>query len=203
MHTQSLVKEVLYNYPVKVYLAGFVGDTVGLGNNGWEFSMVQKHDYYSADFVLQLALKHSGLQQYALSSPVKINFNSIESFVRGMERPDFCFNIQYVAPEIHTRTVILNKGFSLSDFIPTDVCPQLGELGSLRDVKFFKPANVELKDFIVQPEDVPQLLDMLLNAQKPLIKEIKQREQSRKNFDNLNNVKPAHQVQAQIISLAG
>lgn len=71
-------------------------------------------------------------------------------------------------------------------------------------MKFFKVANATAKDLIVHPDQVPELLEVILKCQAGTQKDIRKRDQSRSNYEKYgeHGVKPAHEVQAQIITLA-
>lgn len=97
----------------------------------------------------------------------------------------------------------------VEQFMPISSIPEeRTQEESIRDFKFFKVANNSVKDLIVLPEQVPDLLDAILKVQKPTQQEIKKRIESRVNFKayrdgEMFSAKPSHTVQAQIITLTG
>lgn len=213
MHTPSSVKELLYSLPVEVEFAGFVSNTLTLARSGWDLSMQQDLTGRYSDPILRLAMRHEGAKLYAISSEVHLHYaemmgarsNAIEyaKFLANLR-----FSIQYVSSEIRFFSVSVgHRGVSFSSsFQAIDPYPQERVEESISDFKFFKVSNPTIKDIIVSPEQVPELLEMVLRAQGPMVDQIRMRERSRQNTqwarENMQDVKPAHSVQAQIITLA-
>ncbi len=206
MRMQNLDME-LYSLPVKIFLAGFESTTLQLAKNGWEFSMRQGLSPYRGDYELQLVIRHSGTGLAGMSAPMRLErtWSDAGNMLRLLETG---FHMQYLNSDVKYRMETSQIHSFVSSFEAVDVFPQERELGevSIHEFKFFKVASPNLKDIIVCPELVPELLDMVLKAQSPKMKEIQARERSRANTqwarENIGSVKPAHQVQAQLITLA-
>lgn len=218
MHMQSLgegVKSVLRSLPIKVEFAGFESNTLKLAKAGWDLSMQQEVDPRYGDYRMRLAMRFGDRNNamYAISNSISMDWEHKRAhvdpnyFVQLVE--SLGFSIQVMRPEISFRHIMAERGTGLSfaqSFMPIDAVPQREEESSIRDFKFFKIANPSVKDLIVDPSDVPELLDAVLKAQRPLLEKIKKRERSRDNELWVREgmpVKPMHTVQAQIISLAG
>lgn len=212
MHTPQLEKELLYSLPIKVIFAGFQSDTLALARAGWDLSMRQGHSVCTAEYELQLALRHDGAKLYAISHQIRIPHEQLYACMSNRENfhvfvSNQIFHIQAVAPGIQFHCIPMTTGLGFKEsFRPVDPFPQERETIDLRDFKFFKVGNPSLKEIVVDPEQVPELLELVLKAQGPTMQEIKRREQSRANTawvrENMGSTKPAHQVQAQIITLA-
>lgn len=207
--TQKLGKELLHSLPVMVTFAGFKSDTLTLAKEGWDLSMRQSAEY---DFELTLAIRHERANLHGISAPLSFrreeafrSFSDMHLYAEFLAQA--CFRIVCVAPEIQFRIMPVNGPVTWAgDFSAIDPFPQERHEASIKDFKFFKVSNPTLKDIIVSPEQVPELLDLVMKAQKPTQEAIKARMRSRENTEwvrsNMHGVKPAHHVQAQIITLA-
>lgn len=220
MPTHQSAKELLQSLPVKVRFAGFESDTYTLARNGWELSMQQLNEAYSAGMSIRLAMKHENCDMYAIASPLQIPYGEV---ARSMFDPGFMsqfvqqmgFDIMYVGGDIRFKIFPERHGAAMTfrdSFMPIDATPQRTEEVSIRDFKFFKVANPSLQDILLLPEQVPEALNWILKAQEQAQEEIRKRKSSRENYrryqegfmlDGVGNVKPSHEVQAQIITLAG
>lgn len=218
MPTLQLGKEALLSVPFKVRFAGFESDTFSLGKNGWELSMQQFESPSAAAFQMRLAMRLESAGLYAISHPLHIDYQQV---VRSVHEPSFMmqlvsklgFDVMHVGSDFRFKIFperhLSAKSFKDS-FLPVDVSPQSEEV-SIRDFKFFKVFNPELKDIILLPEQLPEVLNMVLKTQSQAQDEIRKREQSRRNLSrfkegevigSVSNVKPMHSVAAQIITLA-
>lgn len=219
MPMQSLEEELqrtLINYPFKVRFAGFESDTRTLASQGWELSVRQQFDMRFGRPEMQLAM-HIGPDRggmYAISRPSNVDYHKMfwggRMFEQLREFAEIGFDIMCMSSDIFFRVPVRESvGISFKDsFMPMDANPSFRSMEevSIKDFKFFRTANVESKDLIVDPNDVPQLLEMVLKAQSKVQKEIDKRERSRKNEEAYRSgemfAKPAHKVEAQIITLA-
>ncbi len=207
-------KEVLTSFPIKIEMAGFMSDTQTLSRSGWDFSVEQYMNHYG--YILRLAMRHRGLGQYAITEEfdaTRFVYNTYGGVSMGDYRymdelRNMVLRVRHIAPEIQFQRVKERGRYDLmaQRFEPVDMAPQMSYLTeNISDFKFFRTANPELKDIIVSPDQVPELMDMILKAQKPTQDEIRERNRSRANFDKYGpnaNTKPAHEVQCQIITLA-
>jgi hypothetical protein len=205
---QSLEREILHSLPIDVVFAGFKGNTLSLARAGWDLSMRQQSNLWGA-YEMQLVMRHDGARLYALSSPIELEYGRLGSCLNDPVRyaellSQLHFSIACIAPQIEFHVMPVRGNMFASEFKAIDPFPQeRTEKISVKDFKFFKVANPSIKDIIVSPDQVPELLDMVLKAQKETISKVKARERSRENMHAYRDVKPAHQVQAQLITLAG
>lgn len=216
MHTQSSDKELLYSIPIEVEFAGFRSDTLKLALAGWDLSMQQIMDPREYGPSLRLALRHEGAKLYALSDNHRLEYGQVHAARRNVvEYAQFlsqmCFRISYCAPDIRFASVAMRYSGSAasfgSSFNAIDPFPQERTVEeSIKDFKFFKIANPSIKDIIVSPDQVPELLDLVLRTQKITLDQVRAREKSRANTEwvrgEMSGTKPAHKVQMQIITLA-
>lgn len=207
-------KELLHQMPVEVHFAGFKSDTYSLGQAGWDLSLNQQLSPSSARMGVQLAMRHGDRENalYALSHHVEVPYEAIMRGRMGFEgmvqffRSIF-FNIMHVAPGFRFQVMPIRGSFS-ANFSAFDPTPQQIVEEDIRDFKFFKTGTTEMKDLIVSPEQVPELLDVILKIQGKGQNDIRARARSRENFQayqsgEMFETKPARTVQAQIITLAG
>lgn len=213
MHTQNLAG-VLRSLPVEVRFAGFKSTTLALAQAGWDLSMQQTLDFRWGEPSLQLAMRfvdRAGAGMYAISRPMELEYG----FLREAQHADehrligmmaqMGFEIMHMGPQIKFCVQpVYSRGVSFaSSFEPIDARPQYVE-EDIRDFKFFKVAKPTVKDLIVDPRDVPELLELVLKAQKPMLDKVRRREKSRSNEEWMRNgfeAMPRHEVQAQIITL--
>lgn len=214
MPTLNSAKDFLYNAPVEVYFAGFKSDTFTLGRSGWDLSLQEGWSPRGPDYELRLALRHEGARLYAITNSINLRASELYSAATEKLRTyqhlvSIPFHVQVIGNSIEFRHVqsIMSSGLMRDSFQPINSVPEMGELTeNIRDFKFFKTINPTMKDIVVDPSQVPELLDMILKVQRPTQEQIRKREKSRENLEWMRNgfeVKPAHQVQAQIITLAG
>ena len=207
MQWQKSVQEIILSHPIEVHFAGFVSDTFKLSRQGWGLAVEQQVDMYRVGYHARLALKHEGAGLYGVTHsielPRQVMLSDME-FYKSYFRSVY-FQVACMAPRIEARVMQMpHVGFS--QFEPFDATPQREQVESIDKVRFFKTRNPDIKDIVVVPEMVPELMAMVLKAQEPMLDEVRKREKSRKNLERLREgyeVKPAHEVRAQIITLAG
>jgi hypothetical protein len=200
-------KELLYSLPIKVLFAGFNSTTIALGQSGWDLSMKQQLNL-NGDFELQLAMRMGDRANalYAISHPTIIRRHAYEQCKRDLVHYTNFFSHQYfeiahVSPGFQFKILpMMNATSFVNAFEPINPLPQERH-EDVRDMKFFKVAQATAKDLIVHPDQVPELLEVILKCQQSTQKEIKSRDRSRENAMNYG-AKPAHEVQAQILTLA-
>lgn len=223
MHTQSLeqnLKSLLYSLPIDVHFAGFRGDTLSLAKAGWDFSMRQGESFSRRGYELQVVLRHGTRDSalYALSAPLQIDYQEISRLMFEPQRlgqifRDRYFEIIHMSPEIRVQVIHAPSFMHFDEFQAVDPFPQMRgvtevQTFDIRDLKFFKVAPEEAKELVVDPKQVPELLDMILKMQMPEQEAIREREKSRRNWDNYqaqmnpNSLKQEREVRAQIITLA-
>lgn len=213
MHMQKLgvdLPKVLRNIPAEVRFAGFLSDTMTLANAGWDLSIRQQIDertYGRPELQLAMRFKTKYAEMYAITAPHPVKINDvIRAWTDGIDMiAKIGFDVIHMGPDIRFMVMPFRNAVGLfsDSFEPlrTDIYETVRE-EKISDFKFFKTAKPTVKDLIVDPKDVPELLDLVLKAQKPMLDKIKSRERSRENEDWLRGtLKPAHEVQAQIITL--
>jgi hypothetical protein len=212
MLTQQSVKDLLYSLPMPVEMAGFRSDTMALAKSGWDLSMKQHYNMYH-EYELQLAIRHGDMKYaiYGLSNPIILPHGETRRFFSSPFEyskffNEYGFNIGYMSNDIRVVAAAPMRGMSFSQFEPIDCIPQQRFLEeSIREIKFFKTVNHSVRDLIVSPDQVPELLDLVLRSQANTQENIRARERSRANFEAYKSgevFKPAHEVHAQIITLA-
>jgi len=207
-------ERIIQSYPFKIRFAGMSGDTLSLAAQGWSFAMNQNLDHRYGEVILHLALKHEGMGLYGMTNYISIDrgFHSPAMFMQTVTHyAERGFEVTHIAPGFricaYPSQIAVGRSFA-ETYLPIDPRPSYQEF-DLANLKFFTPANPKLQDIIVSPEQVPEMMKMILGAQKKTIGEIKQREQSRRNLEHMYMrdgsipIQPSHQIQAQIITLTG
>lgn len=201
----------IINHPMKVRMFGWESDTLELQHSGWQLSMKQDVQHNA----FQLALHHPHLKLFAISRHYDdFHFMQIARDPMYARKiiDHFVFDIEHLSSRIE---VILHEGAFDSirhplrrfwTFSPVDGEPQWERLErrqSLEDYMLFRPIN-HSKDIIVDPNDVPQLMEMILKAQSPQQEEIRQRQRSRENMAYVIDagLLPGHDIHAQIVTIA-
>ncbi len=214
-------KDLLLSPEIRVEFAGFESTTLRLARSGWDMSIEEELDYARGGKFMRLAMRHDGAKLYAVSAPLEIRINDIHrALTEGGYYYELLRNIgfviQHVSPNIVWNLHEMNRDAFVSRFNAMDPFPQRRvEEASIADFKFFKVSNPKVQDLIVDPKRVPELLDLILKCQEPTMKGVRARERSRANMDAYRDmmhgvspvgaaaIKPAHQVEAQIITIAG
>ncbi len=178
--------------------------------------MRQTHALNEDGLHMQLAMKFGDDEFnsiYAISNPLYFDYEDIykaHSSIDGFLQIVSCmgFDIMHVGRGDRIKFITVPSprlGSFASQFQPIDPMPQEHKEEGLNEFKFFKVAKPNIKDLIVDPKDVQELLDIVIKAQKPSIDAIKQRERSRANEFSMRaglQISPGREVQAQLISLA-
>lgn len=211
---EQRAKEILHSLPIPVRFFGFEGTTLSLAASGWELSMRQFNSHFGMEMQLAMKIGREFEEMFALSAPIRVDFGDLHRMTDNRHHyAEFLsrlyFEIQYVAPGFKFRIMpqMGNASSFLNSWQGVDARPQVREETEIdiRNFKFFKMANPSLKDIIVSPEQVPELMNMVLKAQEATMKEVRAREKSRENLqkfrEEMMDVKPAHRIQAQIITL--
>lgn len=202
--------------PIEVRFAGFTSTTLALANAGWDLSMKQNMDMREHRPEMQLAMRYkpfSGPGMFAISSPLRMDYGFARELMhKSAERvyegelmhalAKLGFDIIHMGNDVRFVVQPMRHqglGTFADSFHPIDPRPQYVE-ERLSDFKFFKVASPKIQDIIVNPRDVPELLELVLKAQKPMLDGVKRRERSR---ENEMEMRPAQEVMAQIITLAG
>jgi hypothetical protein len=222
---QNLETHVLKNYPIEVEFAGFRSNTMKLSQNGWDMSIREEYLMLDCAKLLQIAMRHTGLGIYGVSYPITIEMNEMyrhDHPVMGMNTPEILsrclFRIVRISSQIYVESnnsvLMLERTPAFANrFYPMNAMPTMERrLESIRDFKFFNAVNPDIKDIIVDPSRVTELLDLVLKCQLPEQEILKARERTRKNLEmyrsegshlNMNSLRPENQIQAQILTLTG
>lgn len=209
MSTQSLdgASNLVRSLPVRVRFAGFESDTLTLARAGWDLSMKQGYGFRSG-YEMQLVMRHGDKNKaiYCMSHPLNLDYGApgrafSDAMYYAKLMSEIGFDIAYAHSDISFRHMVpmSTASFLRDSFMPIDPRPQEVE-ESIKDFKFFKVAKPTVKDLIVAPEDVPELLNLVMKAQAPMLEKVRARERSRKNFEE-HILQPRHSVEAQIITL--
>lgn len=187
----------IVNPVFRTFWAGWRSDTVTLARNGWQISAEQAVDRFAIRFII----KHPNYHVYGISEMAELAYRDLRlnsqdfggnPFVMpGVELPfQLCSEliINYADPEaFHAR-------FDLIDAEPTIVTH---EPTSIEDMKLFPPQIVPVENqIIVDPHNVPKLLDIVLEHQSPQQKEIRERLRRQRRRDE----RMGRKIHAEIIS---
>lgn len=176
-------KEILFSFPVKVNMAGFVSDTLKLQANGWQIS-VEAHHLMSYDAMeLRVAFKHDGIKQVAMGICTFTGDHIMSTIGNPSAMIDWWraagIEINYIAPMIQVQ-VIPWRGIA-PQFMPIDARPEWGmsTMKSLDQLAVFKPIKSENFEIYINQKDEQEILDMLLAKQDSRQKEIRQNQKRR------------------------
>lgn len=194
----------MMNPPIRVEFAGLQGTTHSLGNKGWQLAVEEGFDPHSMQYMLRIAGYHPQLQLKIMSRPA-----GMDNILREAHSGDWQFwqhlppiQIMFVAKELYI-TIPCDR---MPQFQPVDHRPQLDWMDkrfSLRDICLFKPIQGETEIIVPEPS-IPNLLSLILEKQKPLQDEIRDRNRrrdAREEFYRENNIEPAKDVKIQVVSL--
>lgn len=212
----KLELQILQSYPVRVRFQGFESTTLQLAMSGWDLSVQEESFVHYGSHGVRLAMRHTGLRVYAISDMVTIGHREMydsmfseagRSVLFGEMMKNLGFDMVTMGSNIAIQ--MINEASPLaSRFNPMNPEPMLTTIQSLEEFRFFRTLSPDVKDIAVDPSKVPDLLDLVLKCQLPQQEAIRRRERSRENLDTyrrmgLENIKPLHEVRAQIITLAG
>ena len=203
--------ERIVNYPLRVHMLGWESNTRLLQRAGWELSVKQDMQF---NFI-QLAMQHRERKLVALSRHyAEFNFMRLAHDQPSAYRffDSFFFEIEYLASKMEI--VISEASIAgamrtanryYEGFYPIDAEPQYEILQrkKLEDFVHFRPIN-NAKNIIVDPNDVPQLMELILKAQSPVQAEIRKRQRQAENMAYVIDagLLPRHDIHAQIITVA-
>src|SRR5574343_740186 len=223
-HTaHDAIGTMMYNYPVPILFAGFKSDTVTLANNGWSISARISHSAYSATEMVTLALKYDtgspNSNIYMLTNEIALNvgdqytsyshrYHDISKWASNFLKSVPAFSVQCINSKIHLVRIPVVDFKGYDEFQPIDARPQREEIYDLSQIGWFKPINPNIKDVLIVEEDIPMVLDMILNAQKNQQEKIQEKRKQRENLKKYNELKngiytaPHEEVKLQIVGVA-
>lgn len=197
----------IVNPPLRVHMLGMEGTTQSMQHAGWSLSMRQ--DVYQRS--IQLSMRHEQMKLFALSRSMDLDYMQYSSRNHDNFYRHFVFVIDSVATKME---IVLHSSEFLSmrhpishfeGYSPVDATPQIERLQrrSIEDFMLFRPIN-NTKSVIVDPNDVPQLMEMILKAQQPQQEEIRKRQRQAENMAYVIDAGliPSQNIHAQIITVA-
>ncbi len=156
------------NRLAKIRFAGFESDTMTLQRNGWQIS-AQQDQYRDA---IRLALKHEPSRVYAVTNAVPY------WQIMRLESPDatshLCFEVQCIANDIRFQIMPIT---SAVDWFAIDAIPTVAnyqERGIAEMVPFKPIGNDDVKELIIDPAKIGEIMDMILSSQDSKQKEIRE-----------------------------
>lgn len=182
---QWVVKNPLF----LVHWAGLEGDSLTMQEQGWEFS-VRKDEY---GMNMQFAMKHEQMGYVGVSPFFSymewaiyqhLDYCGLQRIfdkaVSGRERP-----MDMPMVQMHIAKTIYFQEARMMDAYAIDARPACVNTMEVRDMFPFIKFNVEArKQILVDPKNVPELMEMVLRAQDPKKAEIlarwRQEERTRK-----------------------
>lgn len=184
---------VLKSQPCKVLWLGFESNTLALQQAGWELAVEQHFE----EMRIRLLMRHQQLNMYAISE-----FNTFDFFhyARSQNTPTPVFRVIQAAPRIEVVNMI---GDSLDRFRQIDARPAFDrfERKSIEDFGIFNVPLVRTEEIIVDPGEVSDILQKLLEMQSPEQKAIRDRNRGRDRRGEMLEAGPVQKFHAQIISL--
>lgn len=206
---QKLDREVLLSYPFPILFAGFKSTTTDLQQNGWNLSVRESLQWRRS---ISLAFQYEKGGLYGITNAVDFDFEH-----RGYALEDrlksLFFTVAYIGNSPRFHVIAVEGPTFLEDFVPIDASPAFGKYQSFEDFSIFRRLD-KTKDVLIDPNDVPELMSLILKAQRPEQEMIRAREQSRENMRKWRESQPGQErpdmdfqpntrVAAQIITLAG
>ena len=165
---QSPICEVLFE--------GWVSNTYDLQRAGWEVSAEQ--DPHRDSVRLALYHRKSGLQ--ALTNQLSYRQTIAANFARG-SKPFLQFRVVCMSTVL--RAVMIPWAGGAASWTPVDCTPRLSDEVDLKDLIPFRPVNPDAKEIIVAPSSVPQVLELLLKCQEPVMEKVRRHERQRAAAD--------------------
>lgn len=182
--------------PFTIRWAGFESDTLKLQHNGWKLAVENNYIFHADLHQIRFILKHDYLQLIAItelsSRDIDMRDGYGEWYHRTRGELPFC-HIQAIGREIvYAHGTPLN----IRDFQHIDAMPKMVEK-KLSEISLFSTIIQPDSAFIVEPEQISQLLEKIVACQAPKQKEIRERIKNQSLREALNQT-----VHAQIISMA-
>lgn len=184
----------------KINFLGFQSDSYTLQKRGWSFSMFQSADMYSIGF----ALRH---EQAGLKG-ITDTYHSYEIMRIAQSQKDFEIPCTFTVIKLSSQLDIFSMQLPaiVGAFDATPFSSTLAnERRSFDDIFPFKTlAQDAVKEIVVAPASVNELLDMALKMQDPKQREIRERQRKEAflKHDIQQQYNPAKDIKAQIICLA-
>lgn len=193
-----LKSEAILSLPIDVHMAGFQSNTFALQNAGWELAADQDIRYQK----LWILIRHPMWKLAGFSQPIDFDYFY---YAQASRFSGARIDIKSLRSQDSFRFVEVNS--NISSFLPIDATPEFvyREEKSLMDFKIFKTID-HMKDIVVEPSSVPELMEHILRLQSPKQAEIRERvrkEKAREDFWNSAEPSNPEVVQAQVITMCG
>lgn len=198
MYSINSGESYIKSRPHPVILAGFESTTLKLQQNGWQLAIMHYPDLDG----ISLTIHHPNAKLYGISNKV-----SRYDFMRRFDKYAYQdlnssispFYIQQLSSDIQFN-IIPTYG-ELGRISAIDARPELASIENVRlsEMDVFKTI-MDSEEIIVDPNDVPELMEKILKAQEPKQQEIRQR--IRKENER-RDIRQSNKLHAQIISLVG
>lgn len=187
----------LLSAPVRIHWAGWETDTYLLQQAGWS---INAHQDVVRD-QMRIAIEHRGVQMRGLSAGINWEYQE------ALRNPRFVRNGTPLIPmNVMGRDVRVHERGNIdwSNFQPIDAQPQLIEsrINSLSDLVHFAPSLARTQQIILPEDDVPAMLERILEMQNPArIERLKQQLDADREGMMIDH-HPRQKFHAQILSIA-
>jgi len=154
----------------KILWAGWESNTLTLQNQGWQLSAEQSMESMNFRF----ALKHPNFRMYGISQMIPYY-----DFYDVYQRKDGFSSLPPIIIVHMVSRMEINLYDDLSKMQPIDALPTFveNEKKDIEDFMIFRPIG-KSQEIIVSPQEVPELLNMIIKKQSP--KQAELREKKRK-----------------------
>lgn len=178
-------------------MAGFRSNTFALQGAGWELAA----DQDIRDQKLWILIRHPVWKLAGFSQPIDFDYFNYDQ----ASRSGALIDIKSLRSQDSFRFVEVNS--NISSFLPIDATPEFvyREEKSLMDFKIFKTID-HVKDIVVEPSSVPELMEHILKLQSLKQTEIRERirkERAREEFWNSSEPSNPEVMHAQVITMCG
>lgn len=160
--------------PIPVRWAGWKTTTYDLQESGWELSAREEHLTSSPDPGVTLCLHHPDMRIDGMTHRMEFDRyrfrrHDMHSYIRQV--CSIGFDMAWVSQQGHY-SMAMHGGFgaglgSAKSFFAIDATPQIVEVQDIHEIALFAPAIGSAKEVVVMPDDVPVLMDRILELQAP------------------------------------
>lgn len=195
---------MLKNPIVPVHWAGWQSTTLDLQQAGWEWAV--EEDF--ATMRLRFTLRHPTMHLYGISQDVRIGGEMyFGDNLHSRHVPPIYMQGMVPRMQVYTMQYSTMPAFVAFNARPEYTMPET-EVKTMEDLRIFRPVPIEapeVKEIVVAPESVTEMLDRMLAMQSPKQREIRERmrkEGLRYYEGRMGGVPTKTDVVAQIISVA-
>lgn len=185
---------VLKSAPCEVWWSGFKSTTIQLQQAGWEVATHQ--DVYQGR--IGLVMRNRDMRMYAVCDTVHFDFFKYAMMPNKNLLP--VFHVTRIVPHVDVVEVM---GHQFSAYKQIDAMPSMNQIErkSIEDFGIFNVPLVRTEEIIVDPGEVSDILQKLLEMQSPEQKAIRDRNRGRDRRGEMLEAGPVQKFHAQIISL--